>query len=164
MKILKKENILPAFFVVLLILVSIPAFGYITRRDTMTKNGISLKNAVTAAPAGEVSARELIPFAWDQMYVFFAPASKEEIEAAMGLESGDILPLEREGETALYLVEDNRLICRTGGLPEAEGFAFTPPESAGFLTVSFSDQAVFSVAEEEGIKVFTLKGQGDSDA
>lgn len=152
---MKKQYLFPALCVILIVLVSIPAYGYIAHRDAMTKNGIQWKKAVSAVQADEVFLNSLIPFDWDGFYVFFGPAEKEEMQQTMGIESGDVQALSAQGQSAVYIVKGDKIICRADGTAGAA--VFVSADGGSPVICSPSDDARFTVTEENGRKDFILQ-------
>ena len=118
------------------------------------RNAQRLKAVVTCVEGDAAALNALVPFEWDAVYTFDPYASREEIEAALGIRSRLIRETTSEGMCQLLFVKGNAIVCSVCDSPEKLGYSIDFEGS-----IAYDEGAVFDVVREDGVVRLTPKAK-----
>ena len=139
---------------VLLILLSAVGYAFFGSPVEMYRRG-GLRKAMAAVEDGEVTLNEIVPFAWDTVYIFEPYASREEMEQIMGISAKGLEESVSEGMVQLAFMNGSRVVCCVCGYISKEGYSVSFDEK-----INFADSVVFR-AERDADGILWLTGPHD---
>ena len=151
-----KKYILPALCILAIVLLSIPAYQYISQRDALTRNNIAFHKAVDKLQSDSAVWNDIVPFAWDSFYLFDYGVTREEMAASTGLSADSLKEPASEGQVALLFVKDKKVVCQITDFPSRMGYSLRlTDDQTGSDRIDYTDHARFSIIQSDGQKIFT---------
>lgn len=124
------------------------------------------QEAVISVQSSEVAWNELVPFEWDEVYLFHAYMYKKQMEEILGF-SSMCLPYEvGEGTSQLIFLKGDKIVSTAYAseyMPDGVSYVIVFPRKEQFYEhLSYDDQAVFTV-EKTGDQI-TLKFRENTES
>ncbi len=148
--ILKRALLLLLSGVLLLVTMVLCVTGY---HPFISYRNQQFQEAVSAVQPGKIVWNELVPFEWDEVYLFHAYIQKKQMEEILGFDSG-VLPYEvGEGTSRLIFLKNGKIISTAYACDSMSDrvpyVIMFPDQGRLYEYLSYDDQAVFNAEKRD---------------